>query len=177
MNLPVGSDNYGYMIYDWTDYCYNQLPQFQWKEVKGIGQRVIIGDDEIVWFELPSSFGFWRYYGTPYHFISICCNGWVAADTTRLCDFTNVQLPYTGAPFNIVAFLWDDLAPTRYGNIGTTLTLHTRESLLNSILSHISVYRTNGKQCRFRFMTQVILEQIMIIPSGFFPALLTITLR
>ncbi|MEO0023263.1 MAG: hypothetical protein ABIJ93_05340 [candidate division WOR-3 bacterium] len=117
MNLPVGPDNYGYMVYDWTDSCYEQIPRFQWKEVRGIGQRVVIGDDETAWFELPSSFGFWRYYSIPYRFISICSNGWIAADTTRRCDFTNVQLPYTGAPPNIVAFLWDDLAPTRYGYI------------------------------------------------------------
>jgi len=117
MNLPVGPDDYGYAIYDWTDSCYLVVPDFEWKEIRGIGERVEIGDDETVWYELPSAFGYWRYYGIPYRFISISSNGWIAADTTSRCDFTNVQLPYTNAPPNIVAFLWDDLAPTRYGDI------------------------------------------------------------
>lgn len=117
MNLPVGPDRYGYYIYDWTDSCYQQRPEYDWFELRGLGERLIIGDDETRSLELPERFGCWRFYGIPYRHISICANGWIAADTTSRCDFTNVELPYRNAPPNIVAFLWDDLAPSRYGNI------------------------------------------------------------
>ncbi len=117
MNLPLGPDGYGYLIYDWTDSCYTQRPEYDWFELRGLGERLIIGDDETRSLELPEGFGVWRYYGIPYRHISICANGWIAADTTSRCDFTNVELPYRNAPPNIVAFLWDDLAPSRYGNI------------------------------------------------------------
>jgi len=117
LNLPVGPDPYGYRIYDWTDSCYQELPVYDWFELRGVGEVLTIGDDETRWLELPDNFGFWRYYGIDYRMISICANGWIAADTTRRCDFNNVELPYSGAPPNIVAFLWDDLAPSRYGAI------------------------------------------------------------
>lgn len=117
MNLPLGPDAYGYRIYDWTDSCYQELPAYEWLELRGVGEILTIGDDETRWLEFPADFGFWRYYGGSYRWMSVCANGWVAADTTSRCDFVNVELPYTGAPPNIVAFLWDDLAPSRYGNI------------------------------------------------------------
>ncbi len=116
-NLPVGPDLYGYQIYDWTDSCYDQLPDYNWYELRGVGTRLTSGDDETQSIELPLAFGNWVYYGVPYRHISICSNGWVAADTTSRCDFVNVELPYHRAPPNIVAFLWDDLAPSRYGAI------------------------------------------------------------
>ncbi len=117
MNLPVGPDGYGYSIYDWTDSCYSERAEYDWLELRGLGERLTIGDDDTRSLELPEGFGVWRYYGIPYRHISICANGWIAADTTSRCDFTNVELPYPNAPPNIVAFLWDDLAPSRYGNI------------------------------------------------------------
>ncbi|MGQ9707958.1 MAG: hypothetical protein ACUVUR_03670 [bacterium] len=117
MNLPVGPDSYGYCIYDWTDSCYAEIPEYDWVELRELGERLVLDDDETRSLELPEGFGVWRYYGIPYRHISICANGWIAADTTSRCDFTNVELPYGGAPPNIVAFLWDDLAPSRYGGI------------------------------------------------------------
>lgn len=117
MNLPVGPDSAGYRIYDWTDSCYRPLPEYEWVELRGRGEILTIGDDDTRWLELPADFGFWRYYGNEYRYLSVCANGWIAADSTSRCDFTNVELPYPGAPPNIVAFLWDDLAPSRYGNI------------------------------------------------------------
>lgn len=117
MNLPLGPDAYGYRIYDWTDSCYQEIPAYEWLELRGVGEILTIGDDETRWLEFPADFGFWRYYGGSYRWMSVCANGWVAADTTSRCDFVNVELPYTGAPPNIVAFLWDDLAPSRSGNI------------------------------------------------------------
>ncbi len=117
MNLPVGPDGYGYRIYDWTDSCYTSLPVYDWVELRGRGERLTLGDDETRCLELPVEFGHWRYYGNEYRYLSVCANGWIAADTTSRCDFTNVELPYSGAPPNIVAFLWDDLAPSRYGSI------------------------------------------------------------
>jgi len=117
MNLPAGPDLYGYRIYDWTDSCYHRRPDYDWFELRGVGTPVVLGDDAVLSIDLPPEFGPWRYYGRSYNKLSICSNGWLAADTTSRCDFTNVQLPYSGAPPNIVAFMWDDLYPPGYGNI------------------------------------------------------------
>ncbi|MEO0079279.1 MAG: hypothetical protein ABIK44_01190 [candidate division WOR-3 bacterium] len=117
MNLPAGPDGYGYRIYDWTDSCYSARPEYDWFEIRGIGTPVFLGDDAVTSIGLPTGFGPWRYYGQSYERLSICSNGWIAADTTSRCDFTNVELPYAGAPPNIVAFMWDDLYPPGYGNI------------------------------------------------------------
>jgi hypothetical protein len=117
MNLPAGPDAYGYRIYDWTDSCYERRPDYDWLELRGMGTPLTIGDDETRSVSLPPGFGPWRYYGETFDSISICSNGWVAPGMTDRCDFVNVELPYSGSPPNIVAFVWDDLAPSLGGNI------------------------------------------------------------
>lgn len=117
MNLPAGPDPGGYRIYDWTDSCYERRPDYDWLELRGLGTALTIGDDETRTLPLPPLFRPWRYYGQAYDSISICSNGWVAAGTTDRCDFVNVELPYPGAPPNIVALVWDDLAPSLGGSI------------------------------------------------------------
>ncbi|MEO0073903.1 MAG: hypothetical protein ABIK43_04500 [candidate division WOR-3 bacterium] len=117
MNLATGPDAGGYCIFDWTDSCYQQLPEYDYFELSGLGTRLAIGDDETRVLPLPLGFGPWRFYGQSYDSISICSNGWVAAGSTERCDFVNVELPYVGAPPNIVAFVWDDLAPSLGGDI------------------------------------------------------------
>lgn len=117
MNLPTGPDAGGYCIFDWTDSCYQQRPDHDYFELRGLGTRLVIGDDETRVLQLPAEFGPWRFYGYSYDSISVCSNGWVAAGRSERCDFVNTELPYVGAPPNIVAAVWDDLAPSLGGNI------------------------------------------------------------
>jgi len=117
MNLPAGPDAHGYRIYDWTDSCYERRADYDWLEVRGLGMRVELGDDDVRVLELPEWLGGWTYYGVRYDSISICSNGWIAAGASERCDFVNVMLPYPGAPPNIVALVWDDLHPPAGGGV------------------------------------------------------------
>jgi len=117
MNLPAGPDAYGYRIYDYTDSCYSQRADYDWHELRGSGTLLPLGDDETKVLHLPESFGTWRYYGQDYTRLSVCSNGFVVADSTARCDFRDVELPYAGAPPNIVAFAWDNFDPTQGGAI------------------------------------------------------------
>jgi hypothetical protein len=117
VNVPAGPDLYGYRIYDYTDSCYAARPDYEWVELRGLGTQLPLGDDQTVVLDLPPSFGTWRYYGRDYTRFSVCSNGFIAADSTDRCDFRDVQLPYAGAPPNIVAVLWDNLDPTRGGAV------------------------------------------------------------
>ena len=117
MNLPSGPDAYGYRIYDYTDSCFSSRPDYDWVELRGVGTNLALGDDQTVVLPLPEAFGTWRYYGQDYTRFSVCSNGFIAADSTDRCDFRDVILPYTGAPPNIVAFLWDNLDPTQGGAV------------------------------------------------------------
>jgi hypothetical protein len=117
MNLPAGPDAYGYRMYDYTDSCYSQMPAYDWQELRGSGTVLPLGDDQTVVLDLPEWFGTWRYYGQDYTRLSICSNGFIAADSTDRCDFRDVMLPYAGAPPNIVAFAWDNFDPTQGGTV------------------------------------------------------------
>ena len=117
MNLPAGPDAYGYQIYDYTDSCYSQRADYDWHELRGSGTLLPLGDDETKVLHLPESFGTWRYYGQDYTRLSVCSNGFIAADSTARCDFRDVELPYAGAPPNIVAFAWDNFDPTQGGTV------------------------------------------------------------
>ena len=117
MNLPAGPDGYGYRIYDYTDSCYAPRPDYDWVELRRIGTKLTLGDDQTVVLPLPPTFGPWRYYGQNYARFSVCSNGFIAADSTDRCDFRDVVLPYTGAPPNIVALAWDNLDPTQGGAV------------------------------------------------------------
>ncbi len=117
MNLPAGPDEYGYRIYDYTDSCYASMPTYDWFELRGVGTKLELGDDQTLVLPLPESFGTWRYYGQDYTRLSVCSNGFIAADSTDRCDFRDVVLPYEGAPPGIIAFLWDNLDPTQGGSV------------------------------------------------------------
>jgi hypothetical protein len=117
MNLPAGPDAYGYRVYDYTDSCYSPRPDYDWYELRGSGTLLPLGDDETKVLHLPESFGTWRYYGRDYTRLSVCSNGFIAADSTDRCDFRDVILPYAGAPPNIVAFAWDNFDPTQGGAV------------------------------------------------------------
>jgi len=117
MNLPAGPDPYGYRIYDYTDSGYAARPEYNWVELRGNATRLDLGDDETRVLHLPDWFGAWRYYGQDYARLSVCSNGFIAADSTDRCDFRDVILPYTGAPPNIVALAWDNLDPSQGGAV------------------------------------------------------------
>ncbi len=117
MNLPDGPDAYGFAIWDHTDSVYAQRPVFDWFEINGVGEALPLGADDIVNIELPSGFGTWRYYGQDYDSLGVASNGFITAGASDRVDFVNIMLPYSRAPGNIVAVVWDDLHPPDGGSI------------------------------------------------------------
>jgi len=99
-----------YYAYDVTDVAYSEAPVFSWVEVRGVGNRLTLSDDQTVAIGLPPGFGPFRYYGTGFSQVSICGNGWVAPGSTTLSSYSNHVLPDNEAP-GIIAANWDDLYP------------------------------------------------------------------
>jgi hypothetical protein len=100
-----------YYAYDDVDAAYPPHPTYQWVEIKTLGTRLTLSDDQTVQVNLPSQFGPWKYYGTRYTQLSICSNGFVCAGSQTSTAWTNAQLPGTGGPASMVALCWDDLNP------------------------------------------------------------------
>ena len=99
-----------YYAYDATDALYTEAPVFSWAEIRDIGTRLTLSDDQTVVVPLPSGFGPFRYYGTDHSQLSICGNGWVAAGSTTSSVYSNAALPDNQAP-GLIAACWDDLYP------------------------------------------------------------------
>jgi hypothetical protein len=117
MNLPQGPDAGGYRIFDYTDSCYADRPDYEWVELRGVGTNLHIGNDETRVLPLPTAYGHWRWYGQDYDSISICSNGWIAAGATDRPDFVPIILPYENSPANMLAVYWADYDPATYGAV------------------------------------------------------------
>ena len=115
---PLGPDAYGYSAYDDGDIWYLEHPGFQWLEIRDLGTKLALGDDDTRVIDLPPGFGPIYYYGRRTTQLSVCSNGWVAPDTSTRLDFNNIHLPDSLAPQRIIAVLWDNFDPTAYGWIG-----------------------------------------------------------
>lgn len=105
-----------FWAYDDGDTNYTERPTFEWVEIRGIGTRLTLSDDQTVQVNLPAGFGPWRYYGQVNSQVSICGNGWVAPGYTSSSAFENVALPNSSVPM-MVALDWDDLYPPAGGGV------------------------------------------------------------
>jgi len=105
-----------YWAYDDVDTGYAQAPEFGWVEVRGVGTRLDLSDDETETVNLPSGFGPWRYYGQSYSQVSVCGNGFVAPGYETYTYWGNSGLPAADAP-GMVALCWDDLYPPTGGGV------------------------------------------------------------
>ncbi len=66
----------------------------------------------------PFALGFsFPFYGTNFTQIRVAANGWLSftSTATGATSYTNLALPATAAPENILACWWDDLSPQRAG--------------------------------------------------------------
>ncbi len=118
VNDPTGPDNYGYYAYESNDSSYFRAPVFNWIEIApsagGSGTPVRLGDDDDQTVTLPFTF---TYYGSPFTRITIGSNGLIAMGSQRATDFSNSGIPDGDGPSNMIAPLWDDLNPSRGGQI------------------------------------------------------------
>ena len=108
--IPDNSEPVQYWAYDEVDTLYPEHPEFNWVEIRDLGTRLTLSDDQTVQIALPYAFGPFLFYGQIYAQISICSNGWIAPGYTTARDWTNTTLPNTSMP-PLLAINWDDLYP------------------------------------------------------------------
>ncbi len=108
-----GKDSYGY----WgADNNHESGPAYKWIEINSIGTALSLGDDSN---SGAISLGFnFDYYGTSFSTINICSNGWLSFNSTS-STYSNMSIPYSGDPNNLLALIWDDLQPVGGGGGGT----------------------------------------------------------
>ncbi|MEO0073830.1 MAG: C25 family cysteine peptidase, partial [candidate division WOR-3 bacterium] len=105
-----------YWAYDDADSGYTEAPRFSWVELRGIGTRLSLSDDQTITINLPSNFGPFVFYGQSYTQISICSNGWVAPGYTTVTTYNNTELPNSGMPPALFVD-WDDIYPPAGGGV------------------------------------------------------------
>ncbi len=108
--IPDNAEPTRYWAYDNIDTLYSQHPEFNWVEIRNLGTRLSLSDDQTVQITLPPTFGPFIFYGENYTQVSICSNGWAAPGYTTLTTYQNTALPNTSMP-QLLAANWDDLYP------------------------------------------------------------------
>jgi len=106
----TGGTSISYWAYDDVDTLYTKHPQFEWVEIRGLGTRLTLSDDETRQINLPPQFGPFIFYGQSYNQLSICSNGWLAPGYTSVNNWSNTSLPNNSMP-PLLAANWDDLYP------------------------------------------------------------------
>jgi hypothetical protein len=105
-----------YWAYDDVDTAYIEHPAYDWVELRGVGTRVQLGDNQTATVPLPAGFGPFRYYDRSYDSVSICSNGWLAPGAVTGTWWENRILP-DPALTRLLAVNWDDLLGPFSGGI------------------------------------------------------------
>ncbi|MEO0050212.1 MAG: C25 family cysteine peptidase [candidate division WOR-3 bacterium] len=108
--IPDNSEPPLYWAYDEVDTLYPEHPEFNWVEIRNLGTRLSLSDDQTAQIDLPAEFGPFIYYGQTYNQISICSNGWIAPGYSTATSWSNTTLPNPEMP-PLLAANWDDLFP------------------------------------------------------------------
>jgi hypothetical protein len=106
-----GPDAFGYR---WLDSNEPNGPTYSWVDISSIGTPIdSLSDDENVG-PLPLGFSF-NFYGITYNSFYFCSNGFVSLSSTSNA-YSNLAIPNTSAPPNLIAPFWDDLYFPNGGN-------------------------------------------------------------
>lgn len=111
-----GPDNFGYF---WIDSDEPNGPQFNWVDISGTGTDIggALDDDNYIG-PFPIGFSF-PYYNSAYSEFYVAANGYIGfGPPTGYGSLSNVLLPNTADPDNILAWCWDDLDPVDPTNPG-----------------------------------------------------------
>ena len=112
MPLSVGGpDAFGYT---WIDSDELGGPTYGWVDISGVGTVISLGDDSNLG---PFALGFpFNYYGSVFTDIRVASNGF-ATFTSTSGSLSNVAIPTSSEPNNLLAIFWDDLAPHNAGTV------------------------------------------------------------
>jgi large repetitive protein len=106
-----GPDSFGYT---WKDSDASGGPVYDWVEISGIGTSLTLSDDQTT---SAINLGFdTKFYGNTFNSVRICSNGFLSF-TSSSNQWSNVNIPNTGDPNNLLAVFWDDLDPSLGGTI------------------------------------------------------------
>jgi hypothetical protein len=107
-----GPDNYGYQ---WFDSNEPNGPEYNWRDISGLGAEVIFPNSTVATDLMPIGFDFY-FYGDYYSEFRINPNGWIGFgdDFNQL---VNLSLPHPWAPHPAIMPFWDDLDPVSSGNV------------------------------------------------------------
>ncbi|MFP4458627.1 MAG: C25 family cysteine peptidase [Candidatus Zixiibacteriota bacterium] len=117
----TGPDDYGYYCYDDTDVETGQAPVYDWMDISSLGTRLPLvssRDDYIRTYSFPH-FDI-VYYGITEDELSFSTNGFVAVGEEDWSGGSGVHeqpIPSTGEADAILGAFWDDLDPSRNGDI------------------------------------------------------------
>jgi hypothetical protein len=110
-NPPVildsgGPDNYGYT---WIDSDEPSGPVYNWIDISSIGTPITWPSDEDDGTSMGNPIGFsFPFYGNNYTTMNICTNGFISF-TSASQTYSNVGIPSSEDPNNMLAVYWDDL--------------------------------------------------------------------
>jgi Peptidase family C25/Propeptide_C25/HYDIN/CFA65/VesB-like, Ig-like domain len=107
-----GPDDFGYQ---WFDSNEPGGPDYNWRDISGIGTEVTFTGNDIGTDLMPIGFEFY-FYGTYYSQFRINPNGWIGfGDDSE--EWNNLSLPHPTAPNPAILPFWDDLDPVSEGNV------------------------------------------------------------
>jgi len=104
-------DHFGHT---WIDSDEPGGPAFQWVDISGIGKKIPFLGDDIMTSRIPIGFSF-PFFGGTFDTLRISSNGYISF-TSRASDYSNLPLPDTQAPENMIAPYWDDLFAAYFSN-------------------------------------------------------------
>ena len=105
-----GPDGFGYV---WKDSNEPGGPVFDWRDIRGAGTPLALGDDDFFLFPMPFSFSF---YGQEQTQVRISSNGYLTFGSDG-SDFSNDPIPSAQEPNALIAPLWEDFNPNSGGSI------------------------------------------------------------
>jgi hypothetical protein len=102
-----GEDIFGYK---WKDSDEPDGPAYNWVDITGVGTNMgFTGIDQTI---SNTTLGFdFNFYGNTFNSVNVCSNGWVSFTSTAT-TYTNVTIPNSAEPNNMIAPYWDDLDPS-----------------------------------------------------------------
>jgi subtilisin family serine protease len=106
-----------YYAYDDVDGRYGECPTYNWIELRNVGTRLTLSDDQTVQLSLPTGFGAFSYYGVTNTQVSVCGNGYIMPGSSNLTAWTNTGLPTTTMTAPLLCVNWDDLYPPTGGGV------------------------------------------------------------
>ena len=101
--------------YDWLDSGTPGGPAYTWIDITKSGTRIPVGDDVT---DGPFDIGFsFPFYDNSFDRFYVSSNGWLSFSRPVWANSLNEDLPSPSAPLNMIAVWWDDLDPSKGGNI------------------------------------------------------------